>query len=247
MIAALVIILARAGSKGVRAKNTRSVGERPCIAWTIDYAKQARRVGRIVVSSDDPVALGIARASDVQTITRPPELATDTARIDDAARHAADAFHVAADEPIVILYANVPIRPPRLLDRAVDLLESSGCDSVQSYSPTGKYHPWWMTKIDESGTVTPWEGDVLNHGVYRRQELPPVYVPDGGIIALTRRALRCEIPGVPAGPHAFFGKDRRGIINAQHGVVDIDTPHDFIMADAMLRPSDDPGVGGGVI
>ena len=62
----------------------------------------------------------------------------------------------------------------------------------------------------------------------------PLDVPDGGIIALTRRALFCEIPGVPPGPHAFFGQDRRGVINPEGSVIDIDAPTDLLVADAIL-------------
>ncbi len=39
---ALAVILARAGSKGVPGKNVAPVAGRPCIAWTIDDAKQSR-------------------------------------------------------------------------------------------------------------------------------------------------------------------------------------------------------------
>ena len=43
----LAIILARGGSKGVPGKNTAIVGGRPCIAWTIDAAKQSRLIDSV--------------------------------------------------------------------------------------------------------------------------------------------------------------------------------------------------------
>lgn len=237
---AVAVILGRAGSKGVPGKNTASVAGKPCIQWTIEAAKAAEHIAHVVVSSDDAVVLDLARAADSITVARPPELATDTARIDDAARHAIVEYEkTRADLPghaaVVILYANVPVRPADLIDRAVHLLRTSKCDSVQSYAPVGKHHPWWTTKLDDAGKVAPWEGNVLNHGVFRRQDLPPAYVPDGGIIALTRRALFNEIPGVPPGPHAFFGIDRRGVINPEGSVIDIDSPTDLLVADAILK------------
>lgn len=136
---------------------------------------------------------------------------------------------------IVILYGNVPVRPRDLTERALGLLASSGCDSVQSYSPVGKHHPWWTARLDDAGRVAPWEGGVLNHGVFRRQDLPPAVIPDGGVIALTRAALMLEVPGVQDGPHAFFGKDRRGVVNPEGAVIDIDSRIDQVVAEAMLR------------
>ncbi len=241
MNGALAIILARAGSKGVPGKNIAPIGGRPCIEWSIDAAAAASNVARVVVSSDDGRALDVARSRGIGAIKRPADLAHDTARIDDAARHALlecerrGMLEVDERTAVVILYANVPVRPAGLVERAVALLTSTGCDSVQSYQPVGKNHPWWTARVDPAtGVVAPWEGDVLNHGVFRRQDLPPAFIPDGAVIALTRRALMLEIKGVQPGPHAFFGLDRRGIVNPEGSVVDIDAPIDLMIAHAML-------------
>jgi hypothetical protein len=232
---ALTIILARSGSKGVPGKNVAIVGGRPCIEWTIRHALDSALAGRVLVSSDDSTALQAANKLGVEGIHRPSHLATDTATVDAAARQA---FLVSGphdpETPVVILYANVPVRPRDLTDRALELLHSAPCDSVQSYAAVGKHHPWWTVKVNAQGSIAPWEGDVLYHGVYRRQELPPAYVPDGGVIAVTRAALFHEIEGVAAGPHAFFGKDRRGVINPEGAVVDIDSAIDLAVASAML-------------
>jgi CMP-N-acetylneuraminic acid synthetase len=215
----------------------------PCIAWTIRAAQDATHVRMTAVSTDDAEIMTIAGLEGAGLIERPVALATDTARIDDAARHAVEC--VESDSlkaklgdvaPIVILYGNVPVRPAGLIDRAVALMLETGCDSVQSYAPVGKLHPWWMARVDaESGRVKPWEGEVLNHGVFRRQDLPPAFVPDGGVLVVSRRALFRQVPGVPEGPHAFFGKDRRGITTNEGEVVDIDSPTDLLVADAILR------------
>jgi len=245
MKASLCIILARSGSKGVPGKNTALVAGKPCIAWTIEAALQAHREGSvdaIAVSSDCPGALRVAEMYGVSALHRPTELAQDISRVDDAARQAWGVMmsREAGNgrgfdyQNIVILYANVPVRPEGLITRAVNLLTESKCDSVQSYARVGKHHPWWMARLDEHGSVRAWEGQVINHGVYRRQDLPPAYVPDGGVLAVTDRALTLEVPGCGAGPHAFFGLDRRGIETNEGDVVDIDSPIDLLVADAIL-------------
>lgn len=233
-MSALAIILARGGSKGLPGKNTAEVGGRPCIAWTIDAAARAERVGRVCVTSDDPQALDIARSMGVEAIDRPAELAGDAARVDDAARHAFEQLQQPADR-VVVLYANVPVRPDGLIDRALAMLETTDCDSVQSYASVGKHHPWWTARVDPgTGQVQPWEGDVLNHGVFRRQDLPSACIPDGGVIACTADALMLRL-GVENGPHAFFGRDRRGVMTGEGEVIDIDSRIDQIVADAVLR------------
>lgn len=233
----LALILARGGSKGVPGKNRALVAGRPCIAWTIDAARESRLVTHVAVSTDDAAIADIAAACGVDWLPRPAALASDTARVDDAARDAVLGFERRAGRvhAVVILYANVPIRPPSLIDRALERLVDTGADSVQSYQPVGKNHPWWTAVVEpESGDVRPWDGAVLNHGVFRRQDLPPAHIPDGGVLVVTRAALFLEIPGVEAGPHAFFGSRRRGIINPEGSVVDIDAPIDLVVANTLL-------------
>lgn len=235
---AIAIIIGRAGSKGLPGKNMKPVAGRPCAQWTIDAALRAESVADVLVSSDDPALLALAQHRGARPVPRPAELASDRATVDSAARHALAAIAPVGSDArtqVVLLYANVPVRPAGLIDRAVELLISSGADSVQSYAPVGKYHPWWTARVASDGEVTPWEGDVLNHNVFRRQDLPPAFIPDGGVIVTTRAAMMLEIRGVPSGPHAFFGRTRRGVINPEGSVVDIDSHIDLLVADAILK------------
>jgi len=230
---ATAIILARAGSKGLPGKNHAIVGGKPCIQWTIDAAKAATTINQIIVSTDDPEIITIANAADCTVVERPIELAHATATIASAARHAYESTD-SPDTPIVILYANVPVRPDGLIDQAVNLLVKTHCHSVQSYTNVGKHHPWWTVKIDNDGTIHPWQGDTLYHNTFRRQDLPPAQIPDGGVIALTPDALMQRL-NAPEGPHSFLGTDRRGIMTNEGEVIDIDTHIDQLVADAILK------------
>jgi len=244
---AIAVILARAGSKGVPGKNTAIVAGRPCIEWTILDALRSVMVSDVVVSTDCPRVRAVAEAHHLFVAERPCDLATDSATVDAAARHAvlefeqrARSHRLSPDAPIVILYANVPARPANLIDEAVRTLLRTRSESVQSYTPVGKHHPWWTCTVNDRGAVRPFDGvhgDGLFHGVYRRQDLPPAHIPDGGVMAVTRRALMLELPDVPRGPHAFLGpaRSRSGVITPEGSVVDIDSPLDLIVADAVLR------------
>jgi len=200
------------------------------VAYTIDHARAAATVTRLIVSTDCPKVRQAAHAKGVEVIERPAELAGDHAAVDAAARHALqdDAAPIA-----VILYANVPIRPAGLIDRAVQMLLDTGADSVQSYAPVGKYHPYWEVIIDEVGRVSPY----VENTIYRRQDLPPVHVPDGGVIAVRRKSLYNIIEGQP---HALLGRDRRGILNEAGAVVDVDTRLDLLLAELMLTAHREP-------
>ncbi len=232
---AIAIILARAGSKGLPGKNTANIAGKPCLTYTINHALHSTHIKHTVLSTDCPHAAQIATDLGVTIIDRPTHLACDTATIDDAARHALSAVNPPPSTPVVILYANIPIRPQDLSDRALTLLSKTSCHSVQSYAPVGKYHPWWTVKLNSDASVAPWQGQILNHNIFRRQDLPPAHIPDGGIIALTQPALNLQLHNIPKGPHAFLGSDRRAITTQLGQVIDIDSHIDLIVAQTILE------------
>jgi CMP-N,N'-diacetyllegionaminic acid synthase len=224
--AVLAVIIGRAGSKGLPGKNVANINGKPIVAYSIDHALDAETVGRVIVSTDSPELAATARAEAVEVIDRPAKLATDTATVDSAVRHAITEDG-GEESIIVILYANVPIRPDGLIDRAVRMLIETGADSVQSYCDVGKHHPYWMVSLDVAGRVLPHHPNPI----YRRQDLPRLLLPDGGVIAVTRESLFTVVEGEP---HAFLGTDRRGIETAPGEVVDVDNALDLSLAQAML-------------
>lgn len=235
---AIAVVLARAGSKGLPGKNRALVAGRPCVSWTFEHARAAALVGRVGVSTDDGEIARLAAKAGIEHWPRPAELAGDTATVDAATRMALRQADTLAQTPpdaaVVMLYANVPVRPAGLIDRALALFHRSGCDSVQSYAAVGKHHPAWTARVAADGRVRPWEGDVLFGGIYRRQDLEPAFVPDGGVIVV-RRACLDAADGVIGNPHAFLGSDHRAVTTEPGEVVDIDDALDLAVADQVLR------------
>ena len=221
------VIVGRRGSKGFPNKNSRILGGKPMVVHSIDQAREAACIDHVIVSTDGEEIAAAARAEGVEVVMRPPSLASDQASVDSAVRHAIEASGVASRR-VVILYANVPIRPRDLIDDAVAHLEKTGADSVQSYESVGKHHPWWMVRVDEHDSISAWH----QNDVYRRQDLPPAYFPDGGVIALTRKSLFTVEPDAP---HAFLGRDRRAIVNHIGSVIDIDDEIDMLVAEAIIK------------
>jgi N-acylneuraminate cytidylyltransferase len=223
----LAVVIGRAGSKGLPRKNALPVAGVPMAARSVRFARASRLVDRTIVSTDGEEIAAIARGEGVEVFLRGEDVSNDTATVDSAVRHAVLASGSRA-EIVVILYANVPVRPADLADRAVALLEESGADSVQSYYRVGKTHPYWMSRLDGEGRVT----QFVENRIYRRQELPPLFMPDGGVIAVRRASLFDVREGEP---HAFFGRDRRGIETREGDVIDVDSALDLAVAEAILR------------
>jgi CMP-N-acetylneuraminic acid synthetase len=228
----LGIILARAGSVGLPNKHLLKLLGRPVISYTFDHARASELLDRVVVSSDCPQIQRLARQSGFDTIRRPAELATSDASVQSVIHHAMRA--VEADESfqsdaLVVLYGNVPVRPPGVIDRAIDALQETGCDSVRSFCPVGKWHPAWMSKLDGDRVRALRPGSI-----HRRQDLEPLHLHDGAVVVVSRQAMLLG-EDHPEDPHAFFGSDRRAIETGMADTVEIDHQRDLYWAEAVLR------------
>ncbi len=72
------VITARGGSKGVPGKNLRPAGGKPLIAWTIEAARSARQIDRVIVSTDSEEIRAVALQCGAEApFLRPAELAQD--------------------------------------------------------------------------------------------------------------------------------------------------------------------------
>ena len=240
----LAVIIARAGSKGLRNKSMQTLDGKPLVAWTIEHALVCRRVDHVVLTTDGKDIAAVGQSYGIRVYERPANMAGDTVTIDAAARHGAACWeqeHDRAVDHVAIMYGNVCLRPDDLTDRALARLVESGADSVQSVYPVGKMHPLWMRTLrgdrggDRGGDGDDADHDVLEmyqpNRIFRRQDLPPTYMLDGGAIAVRRSSLfRVD----PKEPHAFLGDDRRAIVTQAGEVVDIDSDLDLCLAEAIL-------------
>lgn len=228
----LGVVLARAGSKGLPNKHLLDLQGRPVISYTLDHARASRRLTRVAVSSDCPLVRRFGAVNGFDPIERPAELATDDASVQDVLLHAVDSLretHGFHADAVVVLYGNVPIRPDGAIDRAIEILQTTACDSVRSFTPVGKWHPAWMSKLQGDRVEA-----LIPGSIHRRQDLEPLVLHDGAVVAVSRSSLeRGRVNR--SDPHAFFGVDRRGFEVPMGGTVEVDSRRDLFIADAILR------------
>lgn len=136
----IAVIPARGGSRGVPRKNLRPLLGRPLIAWSIDAARNANGLDRVIVSTEDAEIADVARREGAEVLSRPAELATDTATTKAVLQHVVDAL---APDELVVLQPTSPIRVDRLVDRAIERYLASGAETLA----TGflSFHYEWTT------------------------------------------------------------------------------------------------------
>ena len=232
----LGVMIARAGSKGLPDKCMRNLLGQPVIQYTFDHVAAGRTLTDAVLTTDSEPAKSLARRAGLEVIDRPAELASDTATVDAVVRHAVTRWEDAHHDEVgiaVLLYGNIPVRSPDLIDRAVNLLIETQADSVRSVAPVGKMHPDWMHRLDGNRM-----SQLRPNSIYRRQDLEPLYYHDGAVAAVTRTALFGALQ-TPDDHQAFLGRDRRALVQRPEDAVDIDEPVDLYIAEAILRAQRD--------
>ena len=229
MIELLYVTLARAGSKGVPGKHTRLLGDRPVIEWTIKEVKKCANKGDYCISSDDQDVLYFAKRNRATAIVRPAIMCMDTSPSLEALQHAVSVMEKMYNKTyayVVEVMATSPFKTFEDIDAAVDILKSRCVDSVIGVVPIQECHPARVKWLDSYGYIRDF---ITESQSGRRQDcIPPAYVRNGTIYALTRKALMDD--------NMRFGHTKSiGYVMPPERSVNIDTEMDWMLCKAILN------------
>jgi|TARA_R110001583_G_scaffold57863_1_gene172867 N-acylneuraminate cytidylyltransferase len=185
----LALIPARAGSKGLKNKNVRTINKIPLIAYSILSAKKSRLIDEIIVTTDSARIASIAKEYGASVpFARPANVSRDDSTDYETIKHALDEFkkiHKYAPEIIVHLRPTSPHRPLGIIDKCIKLLlRHSNADSLRCVTEcTGAVTPYKMWNIKNEKQLSP----VINlPGIKEpfnapRQSLPKAYLQTGTV------------------------------------------------------------------
>ncbi len=222
---AFAIIPARGGSKGIPGKNVKLLGGRPLIHYCIDAAKQAACIERVFVSTDDDEIAQVSEQGGAEVIRRPAALADDTASSESALLHALQALGRDAPLPqhLVFLQCTSPLTQAGDIDGTVNALIRQSADSALAVA---QFHYYlWRHQGDGDGDAVGVNHDKNTR--LMRQQQQAQYLETGSVYAM-------QTAGFLHHRHRFFGKTVMHVIPSEH-VLEIDDPHDFLLAEARLQ------------
>ncbi len=225
----LAIITARGGSKGIPRKNLALLAGKPLLAYTTEAALAARSLARVVLSTDDDEIAEVGRKLGVDVpFMRPAELSRDDTAtlpvLQDVVRRLDEQGE--RYDAIFTLQPTNPLRRTSDIDGAVELLSSSGADSVIGFVDVGERHPARMKFIDSEGRVVDPPFAEAFEG-QRRQDLPKMYLRDGSVY-LTRREVLIE-------QNSIKGRDCRAWLVPAERACNVDVPLDLEMCEWLLE------------
>ncbi|MFO7178454.1 MAG: acylneuraminate cytidylyltransferase family protein [Pseudomonadota bacterium] len=212
----VAFVHAKGTSERVPNKNLRLLGDRPLFCHAIRNALAARRVDRVVIDSDSPEILSIGEAHGAVPLRRPAELATNRASGDALAYHQASSH---PDSTIVLqVIPTAPFLEPASIDRAIEMLEAEGVNSV-----VGAFSDVLYTWRDGRPTYYRPDGTLPNS-----TELEPiVYETTGLYVNRTASVLRTR--------RRLDPESARLLLLSRIEAIDINTPEDFAFAEIVYR------------
>ncbi len=132
----IAIIIARGGSKSIPRKNLFPLHGKPLVAWPIDLAKSVNRIDKVIVTTDDDEIADIAKKYGAEVpFKRPAELSHDETPTLPVLQHAITYLEKEENyqaDIILLLYPTSPFLKKERVEEAIDLFETTDCNSVIS-------------------------------------------------------------------------------------------------------------------
>ena len=224
----LAVVTARSGSKGLPDKNIRPLCEKPLLAWTIEFAISSGLFDDVILSTDSPsyAQLGIKYGANVPFI-RPTYLAEDESSSIDVVLHALDSLRDADQEfdLVVLLEPTSPLRYKPDIKKGIQVINDGLCLSAVSIAPLNTTHPSFALRLSTKSLIQPYQGYFEGH--VRRQDLTPLFYPEGTFYISSVAALRDY--------RTFYHEKTAGIVTPQECHLEIDNEFDFHMSEFLLQ------------
>lgn len=222
----IYFIPARKGSTRVKSKNMRHVNGKPLIEWT--FQSLHIKGEEVMVSTNDPDVMELARAYGLQIFKRPDYLCEPDSKMSDVLFHALPRF--CGHNEACVLYPTNPLRTAGHLVSARNLWKAKGSNQRTLMSVTSVDHrPYGLMSVDEGGFLK------CNHpkgeDFYQSQGMPISYRANGAIFIIPVFILETR------DINSQLFNNRRTIPFVMDAVsgFEVDEEHDLDVASALLK------------
>tara|TARA_B110000027_G_scaffold6368_1_gene5802 strand:- start:1487 stop:2173 length:687 start_codon:yes stop_codon:yes gene_type:complete len=221
----LVIIPARAGSKGIKNKNLRKINNTSLVENTFRLASKLKNIDDIIVSTDSKKIIRISKKFKKikSPFIRPKHLASDNSKMNDVVMHAINFLKKKKSyDYVVILQPTSPFRKLREVNKIINFTKKNKIKSLFSVTESWQ-HPSEFIEINNNGKMKNINSNVGSN----RQNYKKVYFISGAVYMI-------KID--------YFLKNKKFITNesipfimSQETLIDIDNPFHLKIADIFSK------------
>jgi len=225
----LGLIPARGGSKGVPRKNVRLLDGKPLLQYTAEAALAAKRLSRIILSTDDLEIAEVGRKCGLEVpFIRPSNLAEDHTPMLPVIQHAIRFVEEYDDffDAICLLQPPNPLRAPADIDGCIMMLEQNQADAVFTVLDVPElYNPHWVFTQNQDGSLKIVTGET--QPIPRRQELPAAFYRDGSVYVSRRDVIINQ--------NSLYGTKYFGYPMDPDRSINIDAIEDWLSAEKKIQ------------
>ena len=224
----LGIILARAGSKGIKNKNIKKLGGIPLLEWTINSALKSRMLTKTILSTDSKKmsALGKKLGVDVPFL-RPTRFSKDKSSSIDAIEHAINFLSKNEEiyDYVLLLEPTSPFRTYKDIDSSIKKILASSAESLISICKLDSFNPSFVYTKKAKNFLQPIKK--ISKKYLRRQDIEPTYFIEGSIYISKISTLLKK--------RSFSHKKTIGYEVPKWKSIEIDDSLDLILAEAIMK------------
>ncbi|MEZ9596530.1 pseudaminic acid cytidylyltransferase [Shewanella sp. 10N.261.52.F9] len=221
----VAIIPARGGSKRIPRKNIKHFNGKPIIAYSIEAALQSGCFDRVIVSTDDSEIAEVAKQYGAEVpFKRPANIADDYATTLMVIEHALNvlALDGVQYQHCCCIYATAPFVTAKQLKQGLQQMQQRQADYLfpvcEFPAPIQR-----AIRLDDNANVAMFAPEHLNT---RSQDLSAAYYDTGQFYWGTVAAYLSSKP--------IYSEKASGLVLPKGCVVDIDTPEDWLLAEALF-------------
>ena len=224
----LGVIPARSGSKGVKNKNIKKLGDRPLIYYTIKESLKSELNDVIVSTNCENIKEVCMKLGAKVPFIRPQNLALDHSTSISVVQHALNSYSQITGvsyDAVMLLQPTCPFRKSDDINKAIKIFKNEKPDSVISVCNVNGLHPARMKYIDENNLlIDPVFAEAYENQA--RQELTPMFIRNGAIY-LSKSSIILN--------GSFKGSISKAYIMDEEKSINIDTNFDFKLAEILLE------------
>ena len=221
----LAMIPARSGSKGVKNKNIKSIGQYNLVHRAYRFIKKNLPADEIIISTDYSYSEFSNFLPKLQYRKRPIELSKDDSSIVDVCIDAVNFLHSKTNKKftdLLLLQPTSPFRESIDLNLAISLYKEKSLKSLASVSKVIQ-HPYEVI----NGIGYNWEPIISWHGHKNRQELDSYYFINGCFYIVNLKEFLEQ--------KTFVNKNTYMYLTRKKYCIDIDDEEDFDLAQKLLE------------
>ena len=213
----LGLIPARAGSKGIKNKNTIDVGGIPLVEHTFKFASNLKAIDKLALSSDSKKIIEIcSKYKKIEVpFMRPKELSTDSANISDVSLHILEHYKKEKFTHLALFQPTTPFRNIDEITNAINVFKKGNVKSIFSVNEI-TYHPSRCITIKENSYEYVLKPPTKMEG---RQFLQKVYSINGSFYMCSVNFLKSN--------KSFMSTDSVPVVFSKESSFDIDDQFDL--------------------